>query len=146
MVDSVTEIKDWSRLILDDYAMGSSDAEVAAHLNITLKEYLKQINTNSAFASLVDKGRTLCLAFWEGAARKNLGNKLFNTSLWAFYMKNKFGWADRTEQTNVETGSLNLDELRQRINKQMEEHIKRNTPELTDAQRMLKQLQEKPRD
>ena len=69
-------------------------------MKITIKAFYKQIGENAAFAQLVEYGRTLSQAFWESQYRKNLNNKNFNTALLNFYMKNKFGWADKTETTN----------------------------------------------
>lgn len=90
---------------------------------------------------MVDFGRTLGQAFWEKQARTNLGNKAFNTSLWAFYMKNKYGWADKTESVTLnENTNMDLDTLRGQLTKDVSRFIKENTPELTDAQRVLQKI------
>jgi hypothetical protein len=57
-------------------------------------------------------------------------------------MKNKYGWADKTEVANTETGSTDLDALRSQLTKQVARFLKENTPELTDAQRMLSEIAE----
>lgn len=140
-MSEVVSIRNWATEIRDLYAEGASDAEVAAHCNITVKDFYKQMQDIPALAQLVDFGRTLSMAFWEKQARKNIDNKQFNTSLWAFYMKNKFGWADKTESVNTnEMITGDLDTLRSELMKQVERFIRKNTPELTDAQRVLKQL------
>lgn len=98
---------------------------------------------NKAFAQVVEFGRTLSQAHWEGLARKNISNKSFNSPLYAFYMKNKFGWADKTETINTnENTNVNLDELRTKISRDVADFLKRNTPELTDAARVIKLLQQ----
>lgn len=123
------------------YSEGASDAEVAADLGITLKEFFAQYNEHAALRQLVDFGRTLSQAYWEGLARKNMLNKSFNSSLFAFYMKNKYAWADKTETVNSnENLNTNLDELRLSVTKEVEKFIKRYTPELTDAQRVIADL------
>lgn len=133
-----TKTKDWARELVNLYSEGYSDAEVASEMKITIKEYHRQIDDNPVFAKLVEFGRTLALAWWEGQARKNLSNKQFNTPLWVFNMKNKYGWADRTEvKSEVENTNINIDELRAKIAKQTHDFIKRNTPELSDSQRLL---------
>ncbi len=130
--------RSWAKEIVELYAQGYSDAEVAAEMKITIKEYYSQISDNATFAKLVEFGRTLSQAFWEGAARKNLANKQFNTPLWSFYMKNKFNWADKTEsKVDAENTNYDIDTLRARVAKELAEHLKRNTPELVDAQRIL---------
>ena len=107
-------------------------------MRVTIKEYYEQLANNKVFSQLVDFGRTLSQAFWEKQARRNLNNRQFNTSLWAFYMKNKYGWADKTESVNSnENINTDLDSLRGQVTKEVARFIKANTPELTDAQRML---------
>lgn len=136
----IIQKKDWAKNIIDMYSGGASDAEVAASCRVTLAEYYNQLNDNPAFGKLAEFGRTLSQAFWEGQFRKNLTNKQFNTSLLAFYMKNKYGWADKTENVNSDTGSTDLDTLRGQLTKQVAQFLKENTPELTDAQRLLSQM------
>lgn len=139
--DVVGSGKAWAKQLVDLYREGASDAEVAAELNITIKEYYKQIGENAALATLVDLGRTLSQAFWESQARKNIRNKQFNTPLWAFYMKNKYGWADKTESINLNDNSVtDLDQLRGQIAKDVKRYIEQNTPELTDAQRVIQSI------
>lgn len=135
--------KAWAEQVIEMYSEGCSDAEVAASLRVPLREYLKQINDNPAFGQLVEFGRTLSQGFWEGLARKNVGNKSFNSPLYAFYMKNRHGWADKVETTSIDdTASTDLDTLRQQVVKDVADFIKLQTPELTDAQRILKAVNE----
>ena len=137
----VSSGKAWAKQLIDLYREGASDAEVAADLNITIKDYYKQLGENSTLATLVDLGRTLSQAFWEGQARKNIRNKQFNTPLWAFYMKNKFGWADKTEAINLnDNSSTDLDQLRSQLAKDVGRFVRENTPELTDAQRVIQSI------
>lgn len=132
---------DWAKQLVHLYSEGCSDAEVAAEMKITIKEYYKQISDNKTFAKLVEFGRTLSQAFWEGQARKNISNKQFNTPLWTFYMKNKFGWADKTEAVNQnENVNTDLDSLRTQVNAQVAAFIKKNNPELTDAKLLLSNI------
>lgn len=101
----------WSREVIALYEEGASDAEVAAHLRVPIKAFHKRMQESTAFNDLVDFGRTLSRAYWERLARKNVGNKSFNSSLYAFYMKNRHGWADKIETTGSnETINYNVDE------------------------------------
>jgi hypothetical protein len=130
--------KSWANELIQNYREGFSDAEVAAALNITIREFNTQLSDNPTFAKLVDFGRTLSTAFWEGLARKNVANKSFNSSLYGFYMKNKFGWSDKVETTNTnENTNTNLDELRQQVMSKINLLVKQNHPELAEAQRVL---------
>jgi len=136
MTEKATTSK--ARQIIDLYSAGYSDAEVAAELRITIKEYHKTVKDNAAFGKLVELGRTLSQAFWESQARRNLVTKGFNSSLYAFYMKNKFGWADKVETTSTnEDTNISLDDLQNQIASKLREFEKRNTPEVTDAQSLF---------
>lgn len=129
-----TDIKDWSKEILDLYAEGLFDIEVAAKMEIPIKEFHEQAQANPRFGRLVEYGRTLCEAFWVGQARKNLNNKTFVAAIWALVMKNQFNWAEKNEQASTDINpNMNADELRAKINKEWGALVKNHSPELTDA-------------
>ena len=110
----------WAKQVIEHYSDGYSDKEVAASMNITFREFNAMLSDNPTFAKLVEFGRTLSAAYWEGLARTNIKNKTFNTPLYNFYMKNKFGWADKIETTNAnENTNLSLDQLQDKINQQL---------------------------
>lgn len=145
-MSDVMGTKSWAKELIENYRQGFSDAEVAAAMNITIREFYAQLSDNPSFAKLVEFGRTLSTAFWEGLARKNVTNKAFNSSLYGFYMKNKFGWTDKVETSNTnENVNTNLDELREQINLKISQLVKQNHPELADAQHVL-QASVKERD
>ena len=130
--------RSWAKEIVELYAQGYSDAEVAAHMKITVREYHQQINDNAVFSKLVEYGRTLALAWWESQARLNVGNKAFNTPLWVFTMKNKYGWADRVETTSSnENVMIDIDALRAKVAKQTSKYVKLNHPELASVAGVL---------
>lgn len=124
----------WAKEIVEYYRQGYSDTEVAAAMNITIKHFNTMLGENPTFSKLVEFGRTLSKAHWEGLARKNVNNKQFNAGLYSFYMKNKFAWADKIETSNTnENTNLSDDQLLEEIQRQ----IKRlKNPELTDAMLM----------
>ena len=132
------DTRSWATELIENYRQGFSDAEVAAAMNITIKQFYAQLAENPSFAKLVEHGRTLSTAFWEGLARKNVANKNFNTSLYNFYMKNKYGWADKMETSNTtENTNISLDALKEDINKKLKKLKDQNLPELADAQKIL---------
>lgn len=138
MSEMLGSSSEWARKLISYYEAGYSDAEVAAELKITIKEFNKQLAENPGFNKLVQFGRTLSTAFWEGLARKNIVNKQFNTPLYNFYMKNKYGWADKIETSNVNDNSnYSMDELKAKVMKQIDKLAKDNSLELTEAQRVL---------
>lgn len=141
------DTRSWAKELIENYRQGFSDAEVAAAMNITIKQFYAQLAENPSFAKLVEHGRTLATAFWEGLARKNVGNKNFNTSLYNFYMKNKYGWADKVETNNTtENTNINLDQLKEEINRKLKKLTDTNLPQLADAQRVLQPVENDERD
>lgn len=102
---------DWDR-VLALYEEGASDVEIAKELGVTKASFDKMYAEVPAFTAFVDKGRTLSQAWWMTTLRSNLMNKEFNTSLFNFAMKNRFGWADKVETTSQDGENLNVDQLR----------------------------------
>lgn len=135
---------EWARKVTDYYAQGYSDAEVAAELKITIKDFNKHLAENPGFSKLVNFGRTLSTAFWEGLARKNIANKQFNTPLYNFYMKNKYGWADKIETSNSnDNTNMNMDALKAEIARKLKKLTDDNSFDLTEAQRVLQPVEPK---
>lgn len=120
---------DWNSLV-EEYSLGASDVEIAKLLKITINKFYQLIEENAAFAEFVDRGRTLSRAWWESQARKNLWNKEFNTALWNFNMKNRYGWADKVD-TNDTTNKdpVSLDALKSDLAQALTRLSKKN-PEL----------------
>ena len=53
-------------------------------------------------------------------------------------MKNKFNWADKTEQANADVNpNMTADELRQKILKETHDFIRTNMPELANSKEIL---------
>lgn len=102
-MSNVVEIKkgpDW-KMLSQLYAEGASDVEIAKELGITISQFLEMERDHPEFATFVAKGRTLSQAWWVYQARNNLWNKDFNTTLFNFNMKNRFGWADKIETNST---------------------------------------------
>lgn len=126
--------KNWTQEILDWYSAGDFDVEVAAKLKVPVREFHRQMEENAAFGRLVDYGRTLCEAYWVNQAKKNMNNKTFNVTSWMFVMKNQFNWADKSEQLKAdESGNINMDALRQKINRELASYMKQYQPEMESA-------------
>lgn len=136
-----TKEPDWLKPLLSGYAEGMSDVEVCRELKITMKTFNEQYQSSEAFRKLVDYGRMTSHAWWMAAGRKNITNREFVVPLWTFNMKNRFGWADKTEQVSSAEleGPANLDDLRSKLQKALPKLLKQFGPELADA-RMLEQL------
>ena len=131
----------WLKPLLSGYAEGMSDVEVCRELKITMKTFNEQYANNEGFRKLVDYGRMTSHAWWMAAGRKNLQNRDFVVPLWTFNMKNRFGWADKTEAIRSDEldGPANLDDLRSRLQKALPKLLKQFGPELADA-KLLEQI------
>lgn len=147
MSEMLGSSSEWARKLIGYYEAGYSDAEVAAELKITIKEFNKQLAENPGFNKLVQFGRTLSTAFWEGLARKNIINKQFNTPLYNFYMKNKYGWADKIETSNSnDNTNMNMDALKAELARKLKKLTDDNSFDITEAQRVLQPVEEKVND
>ena len=129
MATADTSQPNWQALV-EEYAVGASDVEIARLLKITINRFYQLIQENTAFAEFVERGRTLSRAWWESQARKNLWNKEFNTALWNFNMKNRYGWADKVESNDTTNKDpVNLDEAKSELVQALARLSKKN-PEL----------------
>lgn len=110
-----TNQPDWKQLIAE-YEEGASDIEIAKLLKITINRFYELIEESPAFAEFVERGRTVSRAWWEAAGRRNLWNKEFNTSLWNFNMKNRYGWADKVDTNDMTNKDpVNLDQAKSQL-------------------------------
>lgn len=114
------------------YMEGAFDPEIARELGITMARFHELYDSNPAFTSFVDMGRTLAMAYWYEQGRLGLTGKGFNTQLFIFTMKNQYGWADKIETATREVEDNNLDSLKSKIVKAMKTVAKDN-PELLSA-------------
>lgn len=123
--------------IEEAYMNGASDMEICKILRMTYSEFQNKYETTPAFRKVVDIGRMMQQAWWLEQGRQNLANNKFNTPLWAFNMKNRFGWADKTETVNQDVGPQSLDELKQKLAKMLPTFAKQLAPEMTAAQLLV---------
>jgi hypothetical protein len=82
------------------FAHGESVAEVAHSLDITKETFFQWVKAHTEFAKAYQKGKDIAEAWWEKTARESLilgKGERFNSGVWVFVMKNKFGWKDKTE-------------------------------------------------
>lgn len=123
---------DWNK-IKALYSEGAGDPEIARALNLTMKRFDKLIEDVPAFAEFVEMGRTLSMAWWYEQGRKGITADKFNSPLYSLNMKNRFGWADRVDNTATSNGTpINADQARSDVAKAIKK-LAKVYPELLDA-------------
>lgn len=106
----------WVDILEREYAEGADDIEVMAALGLSRQDFNNYYETEPAFREHVDIGRMRSSAFWRSVARKHLFNKALNVPVWTFVMKNREGWAEKSESVvDVPANQKTLDELRTQI-------------------------------
>lgn len=115
MSNQATSAVNWDD-VKEAYAQGAADVEIARLLGITLGRFYSLYEANPSFSEFVDSGRTLSQAWWYEQSRKGLWNRSFNTSLFNFVMKNRFGWADKVESADTtDKDPANLDQIKAQV-------------------------------
>lgn len=127
---------DWKALS-DAYGEGASDVEIAKMLDITISAFYQLEQEQPAFAKFVEKGRTYSQAWWYTQSRTALRDKSMNVTLLTFNLKNRFGWADKTDiQDTTDKDPVNLDKAKSELYAVMKK-ISKTNPELYTQMRQL---------
>lgn len=101
----------WKDDIIALMRYGASRAEVYALLDISDKTFARLLREDKEFLRTIKYGERLSRSWWENMARTHLKNKEFNSVLWYMNMKNRFGWADKTEITGKDGGPIETSTL-----------------------------------
>jgi len=111
--------EDWEAKFLGMYDEGCSDWEIMREYGIKPKEWTLMHNAlgESQFAEVVEYGNALCRAWWEQLGRTSLNTRGFNTRLYDIQMQNRFGWSQKAENTENDTGVqlVDIDSIDRRI-------------------------------
>lgn len=129
--------KTWAEILVAEYKDGASDVEVCDALGISKATFDRKYKEDPLFKELVDIGRLASTAWWYRWGRKNLLNKSANTSLWAFNMKNRYGWAEKSESQTTSTvpaEQKTLEELQAEVVAKLPGLLKRHGVQLREAQ------------
>lgn len=115
---------------LTAYGEGASDVEVAKILKITIAKFYQLYEEVTSFRDFAERGRTLSQAWWYEQGRTGLFRKDFNGALWNFNMKNRHGWTDRVESSDItDKEPINLDQAKGQLAQALKILGKKN-PEL----------------
>lgn len=111
------------------YREGAGDVEIADHLGMTMKQFRDLCDTNIPFREFVERGSTVAQAWWWRQGRTNLKNKSFMHSMWAFNMKNRYGWAEKTDSNTTGELDLSIDQVQRQLDQALKE-LNKKSPEL----------------
>jgi len=80
-------------------AQGFSKAETSAHLGITRETLYQWEKEKPEFSYAIKEGENQSALWWAKMGMAGMSGKIagFNATVWIFNMKNRHGWADRTD-------------------------------------------------
>ena len=80
---------------------GYSIVEICLELNICKQTFYNWCEEHEAFLDSKKKGVDFSEGWWMKQGRENLKKGDFNYTGWYMNMKNRFGWADKTENKDT---------------------------------------------
>lgn len=134
MSSNVANLPDKWQQCLELYDNGAGDVEIAKKLGITLNYFRKLAGENPGFGAFVEKGTTLAMAYWYRIGREALYDKNFNYGLWAFNMKNRWGWADKVETSSIIDENVSADQLKIQLTQAIKRLAKKSPEILRDPE------------
>lgn len=100
--------KGWQDDVLHLYSEGGSDVEIKAMIWRWRKRFSNDLwdrwmRDEPEFSETIKMGRMLAECWWNENGRTNLKDRDFNYTGWYMQMKNRYGWADKSEQKSEVT-------------------------------------------
>ena len=120
--------KIWAE-VREAYSTGYSDVEVMKLLKMTKTTFYTTMEDNEDFREFIEMGRVLSEAWWMEQGRTNLKprqGERFDTALFTFMTKNRFGWSEKLGIDKDNPGSnLTTDELATKSQNYMHDQAKK---------------------
>ncbi|CAL9993541.1 hypothetical protein VPHD81_0133 [Vibrio phage D81] len=104
--------KEWADKIAKDlpdmFKNGESHAEVCAALRMSKNSFYKACEISSDFKEAYEMGTLLSEAWWQKLGRAgSAGQVKIQPITWKFNMQNRFGWAEKMDQTQNVSATVN---------------------------------------
>jgi len=114
-VEKMEDLKpNWQEEVLELASKGASEVEIRALLDISQELFYRWLKDEPKFSITIKKAKELCRVWWESEGRVNLKDQRFSATLWYMNMKNRFGWADKTENKNENNNrNFQINEVKQ---------------------------------
>lgn len=91
---------DFCEIVIEKMKEGAAIQELPFYLDVCLDTIYEWKKVHEDFSEAIKKGESYSQAFWMIDGRTSIREKDFNSTLWYMNMKNRFGWADKTETKN----------------------------------------------
>ena len=103
--------KKYCQIALDLLSKGYSKEALAGELGISRQCLYEWLAKYKEFGDTVEVGETKAQYVWEELGIKATQGQIpkFNTSVWMFVMKNRFGWKDKHDITSSGSATINLE-------------------------------------
>jgi hypothetical protein len=101
--------KEYSGLLFEQMSAGKSVIQFCAGIGISRDTFYGWTRRYKSFEEAYKKGKEAAESYWESVCKRAMlgmpvaegdGGR-FNTGLFCFYMKNRFGWQDGVEKSVV---------------------------------------------
>jgi hypothetical protein len=91
---------EFCEIVIKKMKQGAAIKELPFYLDVCLDTIYEWRKVHADFSEALKKGEGFSEAVWMIKGRRSLRDKDFNYTGWYMNMKNRFGWADKTESTN----------------------------------------------
>ena len=110
MAGAPTKYKpEYKDILLNLMKEGASIEEICLELDVCRKTLYNWFDEHPEFLHTKKKALEFSKGWWMREGRTNLKNKDFNYTGWYMNMKNRFGWADKTETKNETKVDVKID-------------------------------------
>lgn len=96
-------------MLIEHMSQGKAFETFAAQLSVSKDTLYEWARNHSEFSDALNIGRIKAYEFWEKLGIQGaMGEQKVNHAMWALFMKNRFGWADKQELTGADGQPLQM--------------------------------------